>query len=194
MITLAGQFKQLSHEPEKFRWLNGIRIPLSHLQVRGSYLHLISNTALHITFLSYDIPFTGKTWAQQIDLLLRCDLVAQLVRALHQRSWVQIPLSHLNFSRSRDNCLNCPASARIISSFDFKHRTSRNISLIIIIWQALRAGSMRRILCSDWLPERARWSDTTRRRLPVSFPQIKLSQSSSRCTRVFFRRNYFLLR
>ena len=28
--------------------------------MRGSYLHLISNTALHITFLSYYIPFTGK--------------------------------------------------------------------------------------------------------------------------------------
>ena len=25
-----------------------------------------------------------------------------------------------------------------------------------IIWQALRVGSMRQILCSDWLPERAR--------------------------------------
>ena len=25
ILTLAGQFKQLSHEPEKFRWLNGIR-------------------------------------------------------------------------------------------------------------------------------------------------------------------------
>ena len=33
---------------------------------------------------------------------------------------------------------------------------------ILIIWQAPRAGSMRRILCSDWLPERARWSDTAR--------------------------------
>ena len=33
-------------------------------------------------------------------------------------SWVRIPLSHLNFSGSWDNCLNCPASARIISSFD----------------------------------------------------------------------------
>ena len=32
---------------------------------------------------------------------------------------------------------------------------------------------MRRILCSDWLPERARWSDTARPGLPVSFPQIK---------------------
>ena len=27
---------------------------------------------------------------------------------------------NLNFSGSRDNCLNCPASARIISSFDDK--------------------------------------------------------------------------
>ena len=25
ILVLAGQFKQLSHEPEKFRWLNGIR-------------------------------------------------------------------------------------------------------------------------------------------------------------------------
>ena len=37
-------------------------------------------------------------------------------------------LSHLNFSGSWDNCLNCPASARIISSVDFKHRTSYNPS------------------------------------------------------------------
>ena len=29
---------------------------------------------------------------------------------------------------TQDNCLNCPASARIISSFDFKHRTAYNIS------------------------------------------------------------------
>ena len=25
ILALVGQFKQLSHEPEKFRWLNGIR-------------------------------------------------------------------------------------------------------------------------------------------------------------------------
>ena len=35
-----------------------------------------------------------------------------------------------NFSGSWDNCLNCPASARIISSFDFKHCTSYNVSFI----------------------------------------------------------------
>ena len=50
-----------------------------------------------------------------------------------QRSWVPIPLSHLNFSGSWDNCLNCPVSARIISSFDFKHLTSYNTSFIIHI-------------------------------------------------------------
>ena len=33
----------------------------------------------------------------------------------------------------------------------------------LIIWQAPRAGGMRRLLCSDWLPERARWSDTAAR-------------------------------
>ena len=44
---------------------------------------------------------------------------------------------------------------------------------VFIIWQAPRAGSMRRILCSDWLPERARWSNTARPELPVWFSQIK---------------------
>ena len=64
----------------------------------------------------------------------------------------------------------------------------------IIICQAPRAGSMRQILCSDWLPERARWSDTACPGLPVSFPQIKFHQSSSECTKGFFPRNFFLLR
>ena len=31
-----------------------------------------------------------------------------------------------------------------------------------IIWLAPRAGNMKRILCSDWLPERARWAYLTR--------------------------------
>ena len=35
---------------------------------------------------------------------------------------------------------------------------------------------MRRFLCSDWLPERARRSDTARPGLPVSFPQIKFQK------------------
>ena len=64
---------------------------------------------------------------------------------------------------------------------------------LLIIWQAPRAGSMRRVLRSDWLSEQASWSDTARPGLPVSFPQIKFRQSSSGCTKVFFRQNYFLL-
>ena len=57
-----------------------------------------------------------------------------------QRSWVRIPLSHLNFSGSWDNCLNCPASARIISSVDFKHKVPTCIGLMFsrernIVWK-----------------------------------------------------------
>ena len=87
-------------------------------------------TSYNISFIRHS--FHGKTWAQQIDLLQMCDFVAQLVRALHRHRhhlilksrghgfesrW--IPLSHLNLSGSWDNCLNCPASARIISSFEY---------------------------------------------------------------------------
>ena len=36
-----------------------------------------------------------------------------------------------NFQVHETLAENCPASARIISSFDFKHRTSYNISFII---------------------------------------------------------------
>ena len=90
-LALAGQYKQLSHVPEKFRWLNGIQTMTSAMPVQ------LSNE-----------PAPAS-----------------------QRSWVRIPLSHLNFSGSWDNCLNCPASARIISSFDFKHRTSYNTLFIL---------------------------------------------------------------
>ena len=69
ILALAGQFKQLSHEPEEF---NGIR-------TRFFKVH----------------------------------------ETIFPDSW--------------DNCLNCPASARIISSFDFKHRTSYNISFVRVI-------------------------------------------------------------
>ena len=55
----------------------------------------------------------------------------------------------------------------------------------LIIWQAPRAGSMRQILCSDWLPEWARWSNTARPGLPFWFLQIKFRQSSGECTKVF---------
>ena len=60
-----------------------------------------------------------------------------------------------------------------------------------VIWQAPRAGSMRRILCSDWLPERARWSDTARPGLPVSFPQTNISPKSKRVHESFLSQNIF---
>ena len=53
-------------------------------QVRGSYLQLISNTALHITLLSYYIPFTGKHEPNKLTCSQLCDFIAQLVRALHR--------------------------------------------------------------------------------------------------------------
>ena len=49
--------------------------------MRGSYLHWISNTALHITFLSYDIPFTGKQQPNNLTSSQLCDFVAQLISA-----------------------------------------------------------------------------------------------------------------
>ena len=82
MKMWSSHFEQLSHEPEKFRWLKSRSICWAHV-----------------------FPWK-ECWG---------------------------PLSHLNFSGSWDNCSNCPASARIISSFDFKHRTSYNISFIIFL-------------------------------------------------------------
>ena len=40
-----------------------------------------ANTALHITFLSYDIPFTGKHEPNELTCSPLCDFIAQLVRA-----------------------------------------------------------------------------------------------------------------
>ena len=42
------------------------------------------NTALHITFLSYHIPFTAKHEPNKLTCFQLCDFVAQLVRALHR--------------------------------------------------------------------------------------------------------------
>ena len=41
-------------------------------------------TALHITFLSYDIPFTGKHEPNKLTCSPLCGFIAQLVRALHR--------------------------------------------------------------------------------------------------------------
>ena len=68
-----------------------------------------------------------------------------------QRSWVRIPLSHLNFSGSWDNCLNCPVSARIISSFDFKHRTSYNTSFLLHSFHGKTWAQQIDLLSTVWL-------------------------------------------
>ena len=41
----------------------------------------------------------------------------------------------------------------------------------VIIWLASQAGKMKRILCSDWLPEQAKWAYLARLGLPALFPQ-----------------------
>ena len=51
---------------------------------------------------------------------------------------------------------------------------------------------MRRILCSDWLPERARWSDTARPELPVSFSQIKFRKVQAGARKFSFAEIIFL--
>ena len=127
-----------------------------------------------------------------------------------------LPHNSLNFAAKicSDICpwtLSVPRSSQFSSSFALENcsllgtdnvrgQISEHIFApnegycVFIIWQAPREGSMRRILCYDWLPQRARCSNTALSGLPVSFPQVKFRQSSSRCTKVFFRRNYFLLR
>ena len=44
-----------------------------------------------------------------------------------------------------------------------------------VVWLAPRAGKMKRILCSDWLPERARWAYLARSGFPALFPQKRNS-------------------
>ena len=45
----------------------------------------------------------------------------------------------------------------------------------IIIWLAPQVGKMKRILCSDWLPKRARWASLARSGLPTLVPQKRNS-------------------
>ena len=58
---------------------------------------------INITFLSYDIPFTGKHEPNKLTCSQLCDFVAQLVRALHRHRRGHVfesRSSHLNFSSS----------------------------------------------------------------------------------------------
>ena len=90
-----------------------------------------------------------KIWSSHLlDNLSNCLMT---IVSASQRSWVRIPLSHLNFSGSWDNCLNCPASARIISSLDFKYRTSYNISFILHSFHGKTWAQQIDLLSTVWL-------------------------------------------
>ena len=56
-------------------------------------------------------------------------------------------------SRIRDSC---EIDFRVQFNAEFSHQVINFPIKLFIIWQAPRAGSMRLILCSDWLSERAR--------------------------------------
>ena len=45
--------------------------------------------------------------------------------------------------------------------------------LAFMIWLNPRAGKMKRILCSDWLPERAEWAFLARSGFPASVKKRK---------------------
>ena len=127
ILALAEQFKQLSHEPEKFRWLNGIRTHDLWEPVQCS-----NQLSYEVTQLRGD-QFVGLMFSRERNVVwMKCYLKCGVWNQMKiwswlehctgsQRSWVRIPLSHLNFSGSWDNCLNCPASAKIISSFNVFH-------------------------------------------------------------------------
>ena len=75
---------------------------------------------------------------------------------------------------------------RILRKSTYHRKSPKGEVRDIILWQAPRAGSMQRILCSDWLPERARWSDTAHPGLHVSFPQIKFRQVQANARKFSF--------
>ena len=88
-----------------------------------------SHSGEQVNLLGSCFPVKGMSYERML-YAVRClksneDMILALAGQFKQLShepekWVRIPLSHLNFSGSWDNCLNCPASARIISSFDIK--------------------------------------------------------------------------
>ena len=61
-------------------------------------------------------------------------------------------------------------------SYDYRSNWTPLSPITITYYMASSASdSMQRILCSDWLPEQARWSDTARPGLPVLFAKVQAS-------------------
>ena len=147
----TGQFKQLSLEPEKFRWLNGI---WTHdLCDAGAVLlptELWSHT-VESRSICWAHVFPWKECSVKVVLYeVRC--LNQLSTApASQRSWVRIPLSHLNFSGSRDNCLNCPVKCEDHVFSWFKHRTSYNTSFTLHSFHGKTWAQHIDLLSTVWL-------------------------------------------
>ena len=57
---------------------------------------------------------------------------------------------------------------------------------VFSIWQAPRAGKMRRILCSDWLPDRAELAGKMDRYCPLGTARLVAAIKFRRSTKVFF--------
>ena len=68
-------------------------------------------------------------------------------------------------------CTGSPDGAQLASPLparQFRRNCSRDDKIrVFIILLAPRAGKMKRTLCSDWLPERARWAYLARSGLPA---------------------------
>ena len=68
--------------------------------------------------------------------------------------------------------LHCKRKPKV--SYDILLREKTKVSYLII-WLVPQAGKMQRILCTDWLPERARWAYLARSGLPALVPQKRKS-------------------
>ena len=60
-------------------------------------------------------------------------------------------------------------------SHETRPRQGKKILTSNITWLNPQAGKMKRILCSDWLPERARWAQLTYSGFPAFVPQEQVS-------------------
>ena len=106
---------------------NQLKIWSSHL------LDNLSNCLMNLKNSGDSTGFEPMTSAMPVQCSNQLSYEVTQLRAGQFVGLMFSPLSHLNFSGSWDNCLNCPASARIISLVDFKHRTSYNTSFILSV-------------------------------------------------------------
>ena len=136
ILALAGQFKQLSDEPENFRWLNGIRAHdlcdagavLQPTELRSyteesrsiCWAHVFPWKECRMKEMLYEVRCFEIKWRYDPRT---CWTIYAIVSwtwkiQVSQRDSNPWPL-RCRHRRGHGFCINCPASARIISSFDF---------------------------------------------------------------------------